>query len=108
MFNLMSPLGRFLKTTKLNKRRPLRRTLTLERLEAREVPANVLTTVFASASGTLTITGLDDLTSAGVLAGNNDQVATVTGAGAGVFDVAVVGSTTLGPGSLTHFTGVKT
>ena len=60
MFNLMSPLGRLLKSTKLNKRRPLRRALSVERLEGREVPANLVTTSFAL--GTLTITGLDDLT----------------------------------------------
>src|SRR4051812_42566967 len=106
MFNLMSPFGRFLKTTKLNKRRPLRRALSLEPLEGREVPANLVSTAFAA--GTLTISGLDDITAAGVLAGNNDQVVTVTGAGSGVFDITLGGGSAFSGGSLTHFTGVTT
>src|SRR5262245_32720810 len=106
MFNLKNPLARFLKTTKLSQRRPVRRPLNLEPLEGREVPANLVSTAFAA--GTLTITGLDDLTTAGVQAGNNDQVVIVNGGAAGVVNLTLGGTSVFAPGSLAGFTGVKT
>src|SRR5262245_31787361 len=92
--------------TRCNAKPNHRSGLHLEPLEARNAPAGVVTT--AQVGSVLTITGVDDLTKTGVLAGNNDQSITVTGAGAGAVNIAGVGGTIIsGSTSFTGITDIK-
>jgi len=63
-----------------NRFRPL-----VEWLESRETPAGNVNVTFAA--GVLNINAVDDLTGAGILAGNNNQQIVIQGTGAGSFDV---------------------
>jgi hypothetical protein len=64
---------------------------TLEMLERRDAPAGVVTTL--QTGTTLTITGVDDTTKAGILAGVNNNAITVVGGLAG--DVNISGDLAL-------------
>lgn len=74
-------------------------------LESRALLAGVANATFSG--GTLTITGVDDLTAAAVTGSTNNQQITLTGGGAGVVTVAGVATTVNGAGTFTGVTTIK-
>lgn len=74
----------------------------VERLEPRALLAGVVNVTFAS--GTLTITGVDDLTPAGFAGGLNDQSVSLVGSAAGLVTVSGLAGTTVNNGGT--FAGV--
>ena len=74
-------------------------------LESRALLAG--TAVVTQSGGTLTITGVDDLTPAGITGGLNNQVITIVGGGAGSVTVAGVGTTVTGAGFYSGVTAIK-
>lgn len=74
-------------------------------LESRALLAGVANATFSA--GTLTITGVDDLTTAAVTGGTNNQNVTLTGGGAGIVTVAGVATTVNGAGTFTGVTAIK-
>lgn len=78
----------------------------IERLERRVVPAGVANVTFAA--GTLTITGVDDLTPAGIAGGLNEQSILLAGGAVGVVSVLGQDATTVnGAGIFTGVTAIK-
>ncbi len=74
-------------------------------LESRALLAG--TAIVTQSGGTLTITGVDDLTPAGITGNLNDQVITIVGGAAGAVTVAGVGTTVTGAGFYSGVTAIK-
>lgn len=74
-------------------------------LESRALLAG--TAIVTQSGGTLTITGVDDLTPAGITGLLNNQEITITGGGAGTVTVAGVGTTVTGAGLYSGVTAIK-
>lgn len=74
-------------------------------LESRALLAG--TAIVTQSGGTLTITGVDDLTPAGITGNLNDQVITIVGGAAGSVTVAGVGTTVTGAGFYSGVTAIK-
>src|SRR4029079_14565088 len=87
-----------LRSPRTHSRRPglARVTPGIERLEDRIAPANNVLTSFSG--GTLTITTVDQLDEASILAGDNDQNFQILAAGAGSVTLHKNGATTINGG----------
>lgn len=78
-----------------------------QELDPRIAPAGNVTAALDAPTGKLTILGVNDLTSAGILAGNNDNQLSIVGTAPGAFKLDGLTGTLVNGAASTSFTGVK-